>query len=612
MATLDDRVTALEGQQQRTTKALIDHENRIAKLEGITPVPPPASVGTLDSGFAEPALPDKTFKYAPTDAKWQFVGGAGLSTNGSEFTNGNPPAFEGTQVAFIQNDGSIGQSVGFVAGDYRITFRAAQRDNFNSSVGVFRVDVDGVSVGTIQPVSKDYEAYHTEVFTAGTGFHTITLKGLAAPGGDNTVFLDIVSVIPKSEPVPPNPSPPSPPPVPIPPPSPPPPPVDPTAHPGYDTFGWTEQRHVPDSILVNLNPQPDNPALPVLPQRKRKLLAEFDLPDCPGGTDGGMACDFETNWGEMLIAGFTVRGRLAKFKIPKPENWNPEIVQTLPKIADVEPWFHPTDAQWAQVEGMYSGALLRYEGVWWATMIPFYGHPGPMGIHGSDGRVLHPENDSSNFTAFYKIGPGVKPYRGAGNASFTSDNRCGLEIATWEGEILADYPQSTEPDFSKRMVRNPNYWLWGDYKDDIYAWMWCPPAANGVGFLTGHINRGGVYDPKEKIFHVWPLLPHGPLCYKWPSGLIDSTGGNQDLLSLYELYYTWEYELNGPGFAGPPAVPGGLSSSEPYKLRGFSKWAYRRVLNHEVDEKGRLYEFSCSAWNGPPYKLRVYDSVAGT
>src|SRR5205823_3162250 len=54
-----------------------------------------------DDGFEAPSL-GTGFLYTPPGSAWSFSGNAGLSGNGSVFTSGNPPAPQGTQVAFLQ------------------------------------------------------------------------------------------------------------------------------------------------------------------------------------------------------------------------------------------------------------------------------------------------------------------------------------------------------------------------------------------------------------------------------------------------------------------------------------------------------------------------------
>ena len=63
---------------------------------------------------------------------------------------GNPTAPEGSQVAFLQNTGSVSQAVTLAAGNYVITFSAAQRTANRTSQTIV-VTVDGTTVGTITP-----------------------------------------------------------------------------------------------------------------------------------------------------------------------------------------------------------------------------------------------------------------------------------------------------------------------------------------------------------------------------------------------------------------------------------------------------------------------------
>ena len=135
------------------------------------------------------------FRYRPAGSPWAFAGSAGIAANGSGFTAGNPPAPEGAQVAFLQKTGSFSQSVaGWAAGSYVLTFKSAQRGNFGTSRQDFRVLVDGVVVGTFTPSGTSYQSYTTATFTVGAGSHTIKFQGLNTAGGDNTAFVDAVTV----------------------------------------------------------------------------------------------------------------------------------------------------------------------------------------------------------------------------------------------------------------------------------------------------------------------------------------------------------------------------------------------------------------------------------
>jgi hypothetical protein len=161
----------------------------------LTVTPSGSAISIGDPGFEQVVVGSGQFQYDPTGSPWAFSGGSGISGNNSGFTAGNPPAPQGVQVAFLQGVGSFSQSVaGWAAGSYVITFDAAQRGNFQASKQNFEVLVDGVVVRTFTPSSKAYQGYLTAAFTVAAGSHTITFKGLDSAGGDNTAFIDDVSV----------------------------------------------------------------------------------------------------------------------------------------------------------------------------------------------------------------------------------------------------------------------------------------------------------------------------------------------------------------------------------------------------------------------------------
>ena len=157
-----------------------------------------APVGTTalgDAGFEAASASGSGYVYNPTGSPWTFAGNAGVSANGSGFTWGNPNAPQGSQVAFLQMTGSFGQSVAaWAAGNYTIAFKAAQRGNYGTQAEDFQVQVDGVVVGTFKPTSTTYSTYATASFTVGAGTHTVKFVGLDTAGGDNTAFIDAVSI----------------------------------------------------------------------------------------------------------------------------------------------------------------------------------------------------------------------------------------------------------------------------------------------------------------------------------------------------------------------------------------------------------------------------------
>ena len=81
----------------------------------------------VDGGFEQPPLDVNTYQTAPPASAWQFSGTAGVARNGSDFTTNwveaqNAP--EGTQVAYIQDNGSMSQTVYLDPGTYQLSFLA--------------------------------------------------------------------------------------------------------------------------------------------------------------------------------------------------------------------------------------------------------------------------------------------------------------------------------------------------------------------------------------------------------------------------------------------------------------------------------------------------------
>jgi hypothetical protein len=151
-----------------------------------------------DPDFEQVVVGAGAFRYDPTGSAWAFSGTAGISGNGSPFTINNPPAPQGDQVAFLQETGSISQVVGgWAAGTYVLTFDAAQRANLGAHQN-FNVLIDGKVVSTFTPSSASYQSYSTVAFTVTAGTHTITFQGLNSAGGDNTAFLDRITVAAQS------------------------------------------------------------------------------------------------------------------------------------------------------------------------------------------------------------------------------------------------------------------------------------------------------------------------------------------------------------------------------------------------------------------------------
>src|SRR5262249_42604786 len=104
-----------------------------AFLDDLTLTPWPSFSVPGDRGFEAPAVGSGAFAYNPSGSPWTFSGTSGVSGNGSAFTSGNPNAPEGSQVAFLQETGAIGQTLNLAAGAYTLSFQAAQRGNQSSN-----------------------------------------------------------------------------------------------------------------------------------------------------------------------------------------------------------------------------------------------------------------------------------------------------------------------------------------------------------------------------------------------------------------------------------------------------------------------------------------------
>lgn len=147
-----------------------------------------------DASFEAPGVAAKTYRYGPDGSPWRFAGAA-VSSNGSTFTSANPNAPDGTQVGVLQGNSSISQSVYLHAGNYAISFQAAQRATHQAGAQQIAVLVDGTRVDTITPSGIQYGSYRTASFPiTAAGMHTVVFQGLNPSGGDSTAFLDNVSI----------------------------------------------------------------------------------------------------------------------------------------------------------------------------------------------------------------------------------------------------------------------------------------------------------------------------------------------------------------------------------------------------------------------------------
>jgi autotransporter-associated beta strand protein len=150
----------------------------------------------LNLGFESPSLGSGNYAYNPGGASWTLYS-SGIAANGSAF--GNPNAPEGVQAAYLQLYGTISQPLaGFAPGtNYTITYSAAQRGTVQNGGQTWNVVIDGTVIKTNSPgaVATSYTTY-TANFTASAAVHTLAFVGTDLNGGDNTVFIDNVSINP--------------------------------------------------------------------------------------------------------------------------------------------------------------------------------------------------------------------------------------------------------------------------------------------------------------------------------------------------------------------------------------------------------------------------------
>ncbi len=160
--------------------------------------------GNVNFSFELPALGGGNFQYNPAGGSWIFGGasgnGSGIVANGSAF--GNPAAPLGTQAGFLQGYGTIAQTLtGFIPGvTYTVTFSAAQRSSVATGGESWNVQVDNTVITNFNPGGASYVPY-AATFSASAAVHTLSFVGTDLAGGDNTVFLDNIRIVPPIPPI---------------------------------------------------------------------------------------------------------------------------------------------------------------------------------------------------------------------------------------------------------------------------------------------------------------------------------------------------------------------------------------------------------------------------
>lgn len=156
------------------------------------------SVSVPNPGFEAPAT--ATYVYNPSGGSWTFNGNSGVAANNSGFTVANPPAPQGMQVAFLQRTCSVSEALsGFTPGTaYTVICSAAQR-KYGTAGQTWDVTIDGSAIGSFgPPLSATNYVNYAATFAASATDHLLAFAGTDLHGGDNTVFLDNIQIVPSS------------------------------------------------------------------------------------------------------------------------------------------------------------------------------------------------------------------------------------------------------------------------------------------------------------------------------------------------------------------------------------------------------------------------------
>lgn len=153
---------------------------------------------TLTPNTPTPVVPNGTFELPvisgfvmnPQPNVWSFAGGGGQQRNGSAF--GAQTAPEGVQTGLLQGDCQMYQTITFTTQHLAVSLMAAQRSSQKQTIDI---QIDDVTIGSIQPTSAVWAKYATPTFAVTAGDHKLTIKGSNAYGGDNSAFVDDIKLI---------------------------------------------------------------------------------------------------------------------------------------------------------------------------------------------------------------------------------------------------------------------------------------------------------------------------------------------------------------------------------------------------------------------------------
>jgi autotransporter-associated beta strand protein len=132
------------------------------------------------------------FTYNPAGGSWTFSSGSGIAANGSAF--GVQSAPNGTQAGFLQNQGTITQSLTFPStGLYTLNYFAEGRGG--AGPNIIAITIDGTVIAVVTPVTTTTFTAFSTSFAVSTGSHVLQFAGqIPNPPADRTSFIDNVVI----------------------------------------------------------------------------------------------------------------------------------------------------------------------------------------------------------------------------------------------------------------------------------------------------------------------------------------------------------------------------------------------------------------------------------
>jgi len=162
--------------------------------------------GNFEAGFYNPTWPHMASSDEFPIANWNYASGTGLNDETGPFWDGavKVEQVSGKFVALKQGAGIFSQEVdGFVAGNvYTLRFLERRRNCCGTPLppANLTVRVGGDEIVAEHALPVDKFTLVTKDFTAiGDGFMTLEFEMTAPEGGDNTMLLDAVSIVPRGE-----------------------------------------------------------------------------------------------------------------------------------------------------------------------------------------------------------------------------------------------------------------------------------------------------------------------------------------------------------------------------------------------------------------------------